>query len=75
MSSQLEQNMHKTTSAFADSFSGSWQPGATMQYRSAECMHTMLPTSLGIAPKNNDEWAAHFENVAPLVTGGKVSRP
>ena len=73
MTSNLEANMRETTEAFAYSFDGSWQPGATLQYRAPECMHTMLPTSLGIPVKNNDEWGAHFESVAPLVTGGKVS--
>ncbi len=72
MSTQIEVNMRKTTEAFSNSFNGSWEPGASMQYRAPECTHTMLPTSLGIAPKNNDEWAAHFESVAPMVTGGKV---
>jgi hypothetical protein len=75
MSSQLEANMRATTEAFAHSFDGSWEPGATMQYRAPECMHTMLPTSLNIAPKNNDEWTAHFEKVAPMVTGGKARIP
>jgi hypothetical protein len=73
MSAQLEANMRSTTEAFAHSFDGSWQPGATMQYRAPECTHSILPTSLGIPTKNNDEWAAHFKSVAPLVTGGKVS--
>jgi hypothetical protein len=73
MSSTLEQNMPATTEGFVYSFNGEWQPGATMKYRAPECMHTMLPSTLNVPPKNNDEWAARLVKVAPLVTDGKVS--
>jgi hypothetical protein len=72
MSSTLEQNMRATTEGFVYSFDGKWQPGATMKYRAPECMHTMLPSTLNVPRKNNEEWAARFEKVAPLVTDGKV---
>ena len=44
-----------------------------MQYRAPECKHSMLPGSLNLGTKNNDEWDAHFKSVAPFVTDGKVS--
>ena len=73
MSSTLEQNMRATTEGFVYSFDGKWEPGATMKYRAPECIHTMLPSTLNVPPKNNDEFAARFEKIAYLVTDGKVS--
>jgi hypothetical protein len=73
MSSTLEQKMRATTEAFLYSFDGQWQPDATMKYRAPECIHKMLPATINVPPKNNEEWAARFKNVAPLVTDGKVS--
>jgi hypothetical protein len=74
MSSILENNMRATTEGFVYSFDGKWQPGATMQYRAPECKHSMLPSSLNLGTRNNDEWDAHFKSVAPFVTDGKVRR-
>ena len=73
MSSDLENNMRATTEGFVYSFNGTWKPGATMQYRAPECIHSMLPSTLNIPPHNNEQWAARFEKLSGLVTDGTVS--
>ncbi|KAK4955688.1 hypothetical protein LTR10_006627 [Elasticomyces elasticus] len=75
MPSEIETNMRATTEGFVHSFDGRWTPGATLSYRSPECKHAMLPSTLGLGTKekNNDEWAAHFKRLDGIVTNAKTT--
>ncbi|KAF2169258.1 hypothetical protein M409DRAFT_20481 [Zasmidium cellare ATCC 36951] len=67
MSSDLTAAMRATTEGFLHDFEGQWEEGATLSYRSPECKHVMLPVSLGIPARSNDDFETYFKRVAPLV--------
>lgn len=71
MSSQLASNMKKTSDAFLAAFD-SWTTEAVMAVRATECEHIMLPASLGVPKKNNDEFREHFEQVEGSLSNVKV---
>lgn len=71
-SDQLATNMRATTEAFVHAFDGQWTVEAAMAPRAPECEHTILPSSLGMPRRNNDEWAANFSRIAGLVREAKV---
>lgn len=75
MSSDLTAAMRATTEGFLHDFEGQWEEGATLSYRSPECKHVMLPVSLGIPARSNDDFATYFKRIAPLVREAVVSRP
>lgn len=76
MARDLAGNMRATTEALIMAFDLPWSEGAleaALAPRAPECEHVMLPSSLKIPKKTNDEWAAYFEHVKGLVTEAKVS--
>ena len=73
MSSDLSANMRATSEAFVRAFDGTWRPGATIDLRAPECEHTILPSSLGLGKKTNDDFAAHFKQFDGVITEAKVS--
>lgn len=72
MTTELEQNMRRTTEALLHDFDGSWQPGATLRLRAPTCEHEILPKTLNIPKRTNADYEKFFERIAPLVTDGKV---
>lgn len=76
MAPDLVTNMRATTEALVMAFDRPWAEGAreaAVAPRAPECEHFMLPSSLGSAAKNNDEWAAYFKHVENRVLEAKVS--
>ncbi|KAK4503651.1 hypothetical protein PRZ48_004566 [Zasmidium cellare] len=67
MSSDLTAAMRATTEGFLHDFEGQWEEGATLSYRAPDCNHIMLPVSLGIPSRTNDDFATYFKRIAPLV--------
>ncbi|KAK3706625.1 hypothetical protein LTR37_012634 [Vermiconidia calcicola] len=72
MSSDLAECMRATTETLVKAFDGRWSLEEALAPRSAECEHIILPASLGIGKRNNDEWAEHFRGVKDLITEAKM---
>ena len=49
-----------------------WTLDAILSYRANNCLHYILPTSLGIKPMNNAQYATYFEPNLPLFRDFKV---
>lgn len=75
MSSDLAQTMKATTEAFLFAFNGSWSAETnktTISLRAPECEHTMVPSSLDMPSKSNDQFSAYFRSLEGVVTNAKV---
>ena len=72
MSSNLAESMRATTAALVMAFDGKWETEATLAPRADDCVHTILPASLGIPAKSNDEFAARFDKIKHLILDAKV---
>ena len=42
-----------------------WTPESVMAFRAPNCLHQVLPASLGRRPLNNEEYAAYFIPLMP----------
>ena len=42
-----------------------WKPEAIMAYRAPNCIHQILPASLGRQPMNNEQFLAYFTPIMP----------
>ena len=42
-----------------------WKPEAMIAYRAPNCIHQVLPTSLGRQPLNNEQYLAYFTPIMP----------
>lgn len=76
MASNIAQNMRQKAENLVMAFHGPWTQetsDAALADRAPECMHAMLPKSLGLAPKTNEDWVNHFKNVIGVVTNCNVS--
>ena len=75
MASELETNMRTTTTAFVEGvWSGKWTLEKTLVHRAPDCIHTMLPTSLGVPKRDNEEWAAYFTRIEGLIWDAEVRK-
>ncbi|KAK5175761.1 uncharacterized protein LTR77_000901 [Saxophila tyrrhenica] len=66
MASEKATTMRTAAEALVMSFNGDWSEKtleAAMAARAPECMHAMLPKSLNLPPKSNDDWTAHFKHM------------
>lgn len=65
-------NMRATAEALVMAFDGKWTVEAALAPRAEHCVHTSLPASWGVEPKNNADWAARFTHVKDLFVEAKV---
>ena len=42
-----------------------WKPEAIMAFRAPDCIHQVLPASLGREPMNNEQYLAYFTPIMP----------
>ena len=73
MSSDLEIAMRETTDTFIANWNGDWTVRSATALRSPDCVHTVLPASLKVPVRSNEEFAAYFAHIEGLVTDAKVS--
>lgn len=65
--------MRATTEAFVYAFSGTWTPdSAALHARALDCEHHILPSSLGIPKRSNEEWRTYFKQLEGVVTDAEV---
>jgi len=75
MTSDKAATMQAAAEGLVMAFNGAWDEKvleAAMASRAPECIHAMLPKSLGLLPQNNDEWATHFRSLIGMITESKV---
>lgn len=68
--------MRATAEKLVQAFNGTWDEQvleAAMVARAPECVHYMLPRSLGFPAQNNEQWTAHFRSIIGTITDSKVS--
>ncbi|PSN58735.1 hypothetical protein BS50DRAFT_580500 [Corynespora cassiicola Philippines] len=61
-------NLHaqkETARAMIDAYN-SWDIDSILAYRTPECQHQILPSSMGRAAKSNDEYRAYLHMIMPL---------
>nr|POF16684.1 hypothetical protein CFP56_71325 [Quercus suber] len=66
-SADVAKNMRSGTEALVMAFDGTWTLDAAMAPRAPECLHIIIPSSMKLDPKTNDEWASSFKNVEKIV--------
>ena len=54
----------ETTNAAIEGYN-TWKPEAIIAYRAPDCIHLVLPTSLGRQPLNNEQYLASFTPLMP----------
>ena len=52
-----------------------WTLETILAPRAPECVHEMLPESLGIPPSTNNEYAEHLKEIIPMLKDTRVSWP
>lgn len=76
MAANIAQSMRRRAENTVMAFHGPWTQAtsdAFMANRAPGCMHEMLPRSLGVVPKTNEDWVNHFKNLIGVVTDCKAS--
>lgn len=56
----------ETGCAVIDSYNA-WKPKAIMAYRAPDCIHQILPASLGRQPMDNEQYLAYFTPIMPAI--------
>lgn len=74
MSSDLAANMRAATEELVMGFDGKWETEKVMAPRAEDCIHEILPASLGIPTKSNAEWAKRFDGIKHLILEAKVGQ-
>ena len=54
----------ETANAVIESYN-TWKPEALVAYRAPDCIHQVLPASLGRQPLNNEQYLAYFTPIMP----------
>lgn len=54
----------ETAQSVIDGFN-TWTPEAIIAYRAPNCIHQVLPSSLGRSPLNNEQYLAYFKPIMP----------
>ena len=72
MSSDIAANMRAATERLVMSFNGQWKTEEAIAPRAENCMHEILPASLGIPKKNNADWATRLDGIKHLILEAKV---
>ena len=54
----------ETANAVIESYN-TWKPEALVTYRAPDCIHQVLPASLGRQPLNNEQYLAYFTPIMP----------
>ncbi|TKA65024.1 hypothetical protein B0A55_10565 [Friedmanniomyces simplex] len=61
----LLDNMKRTAKAVVDGYN-KWDIDAIMAVRADNCIHHVLPKSLGREPRNNEDYRKYFASIMPL---------
>jgi ketosteroid isomerase-like protein len=61
----------ETAETFINAYNA-WDIDAIMGYRTPDCQHHVLPSSLGRSAKNNDEYRDYLETIMPLFSNFTV---
>ena len=72
MASDLSTNMRKTTEALVYAFDGQWSAEEAVAPRAPDCEHYILPTSLGVPKRNNEQFVTWLKRIEHLITDAKV---
>nr|POF13556.1 austinol synthesis protein h [Quercus suber] len=75
MEHDLAKKMRTTTDLFLHAWDGDWTAKTneiSVSYRAPQCQHIMVPDSLGIPTRSNEEWSKYFKNIEGRITEAKM---